>query len=205
MFLLHEKVVYPSYGVAMINRLVERLVGKDTKKFFELKFFNKDMTILIPEDRLESIGVRKVSSRDELHHMFAMLYDFTENDIIREHNASTWNKRNKDYQAKLRTGQLLSLCSIYKELHLINLDKELSFGERNLFNQIESLLLEEIGVIRPDESIEMFREQLRKPFEIMQNDLRLLALSKAISHQNSKDNHMSHKSISRKQSHQALV
>lgn len=171
MFLLNEKVVYPGYGVAIINRLVERLVlGKKTN-FFELKFYSKDMTVLIPEDRLESIGIRKLSSLKELSHMFEHLGSFGVNDIVTEHNASTWNKRNKEYQSKLRGGQLFQISSIYKELQLIALDKELSFGERNLFNQIELLLIEEISAVKQDEAIEDIRIKLRHPFEMMNKQI----------------------------------
>ena len=171
MFLLNEKVIYPGYGVAVINRLVERLVlGKKTN-FFELKFYSKDMTVLIPEDRLESIGVRKLSTLKELANMFEHLGAFGVQDIVTEHNASTWNKRNKEYQCKLRSGQLFQISSIYKELQLIALDKELSFGERNLFNQIESLLIEEISAVKQNEAVEDIRLKLRYPFELMNQQL----------------------------------
>jgi len=166
MFLLNEKVIYPGYGVATIYRLVERLMlGKKTN-FFELKFDNKEMTVLIPEDRLESIGVRKLSTTQELTYMFEHLSKFDEHDIITEHNASTWNKRNKEYQCKLRSGKLIQISTIYKELQLIGLDKELSFGERNLFNQIEFLLIEEIITVKKAE-VEEIRLKLRHPFEVM--------------------------------------
>lgn len=171
MFLLNEKVIYPGYGVAIISRLVERLVlGKKTN-FFELKFYSKDMTVLIPEDRLDSIGVRKLSTIKELTNMFEHLSSFGIKDIVTEHNASTWNKRNKEYQCKLRSGQLFQISSIYKELQLIALDKELSFGERNLFNQIESLLIEEIAAVKQNEAIEDIRLKLRHPFEVMNKQL----------------------------------
>lgn len=171
MFLLNEKVIYPGYGVATINRLVERLVLNKKTNFFELKFFNKDMTVLIPEDRLESIGVRKLSTLKELAAMFERLNMFTVHDIITEHNASTWNKRNKEYQSKLRSGQLSQISAIYKELQLIALDKELSFGERNLFNQIEFLLIEEISAVKQNEPIEDIRSKLRNPFLAMEKKL----------------------------------
>lgn len=171
MFLLNEKVVYPGYGVAIINRLVERLVLDKKTNFFELKFYSKDMTVLIPEDRLESIGVRKLSTLKELANMFDFLNSFGVKDIVTEHNASTWNKRNKEYQSKLRGGQLFQISFIYKELQLIALDKELSFGERNLFNQIESLLIEEISAVKQNEAIEDIRYKLRNPFEVMNKQL----------------------------------
>lgn len=171
MFLLNEKVVYPGYGVAVINRLVDRLVLNKKTNFFELKFYNKDMTVLIPEDRLESIGIRKLSTLLELTQMFEYLSLFDARDIITEHNATTWNKRNKEYQYKLRSGQLFQISAIYKELQLIALDKELSFGERNLFNQIEFLLIEEITAIKQNERVEDVREKLREPFEMMSKKL----------------------------------
>ena len=177
MFLLNEKVIYPGYGVATINRLVERLMlGKKTN-FFELKFDNKEMTVLIPEDRLESIGVRKLSTLQELTCMFEHLSKFDERDIITEHNASTWNKRNKEYQCKLRSGKLIQISAIYKELQLIALDKELSFGERNLFNQIEFLLIEEILAVKKSEAEEI-RLKLRHPFETMEKKLTNAVLNK---------------------------
>ncbi len=171
MFLLNEKVIYPGYGVAIINRLVDRLILNKKTNFFELKFYNKDMTVLIPEDRLESIGVRKLSTLKELTQMFEHLSLFDANDIITEHNASTWNKRNKEYQCKLRSGKLFHIASIYKELQLIALDKELSFGECNLFNQIEFLLIEEILAIKSDETTEDIRLRLRNPFITMGKNL----------------------------------
>ncbi len=171
MFLLNEKVIYPGYGVAIINRLVDRLVLSKKTNFFELKFYNKDMTVLIPEERLESIGVRKLSTLKELAQMFDHLSKFDVRDIVTEHNASTWNKRNKEYQCKLRSGQLFQIASIYKELHLIALDKELSFGERNLFNQIEFLLIEEISTVKQNEAVEDIRLKLRHPFEVMEKRL----------------------------------
>ncbi len=178
MFLLNEKVIYPGYGVAIINRLVERLVVNKKTNFFELKFYNKDMTVLIPEDRLESIGVRKLSSLQELVTMFDYLQTFSVHDIITEHNASTWNKRNKEYQSKLRSGQLLHIASIYKELQLIGLDKELSFGERNLFNQIEFLLIEEVCAVKENSVIEDVRLQLNVPFRAMEQKLSMNKFSK---------------------------
>ncbi|MGZ6254892.1 MAG: CarD family transcriptional regulator [Candidatus Chromulinivorax sp.] len=187
MFLLNEKVVYPGYGVAIINRLVERLVLNKKTNFFELKFYSKDMTVLIPEDRLESIGVRKLSSVRELTQMFDNLNSFGVKDIVTEHNASTWNKRNKEYQAKLRSGKLSAISAIYKELQLIALDKELSFGERNLFNQIESLLIEEICAVKQNEAMQDVRTKLRQPFEVMSKQL----INSGVPMKNSMQTHLS--------------
>ncbi len=147
MFLVNEKVVYPGYGVAFISKLVIRLISGKQTSFYELKFFNKDMAVLVPEDRLEAVGIRRLSSNEDLEAMFKILSE----PIVRpeyEVGLNNWNRRNKKYQLNLRSGDLLKISQIYKDLQIISQSKELSFGERNLKSKIEQLLIEEISVVK---------------------------------------------------------
>lgn len=147
MFLVDEKVVYPGYGVAFISKLVKRLISGKQTSFYELKFFNKDMAVLVPEDRLNEVGIRRLSSEKDLESMFKVLSE----PVVRTDNEvglNNWNRRNKKYQLNLRSGDLIKLCQIYKDLQVISLTKELSFGERNLKAKIEQLLVEEISVVK---------------------------------------------------------
>ena len=64
-----------------------------------------------------------------------------------EFTASNWNKRNKEYQIKLKSGDLKDLSEIYRDLHYIAVYKELSFGEKHLLQQIEGLLVEDILLV----------------------------------------------------------
>jgi CarD family transcriptional regulator len=63
-------------------------------------------------------------------------------------NTSNWNKRNKEYQLKLRSGDIQEIGRIYRDLRSIEKRKELSFGERTMLQQTESLLIEEIALVR---------------------------------------------------------
>lgn len=147
MFLVNDKVVYPGYGVALISNLVQRFVSGKMTSFYELKFFNKDMSVLIPEDRIEAAGIRKLSSDQDLEEMFKILSEpFKKGNY--EIGFNNWNKRNKKYQLNLRSGDLLKICHIYKDLEWISKSKELSFGERNLKTKIEQLLIEEISIVK---------------------------------------------------------
>jgi CarD family transcriptional regulator len=147
MFLVNDKVVYPGYGVALISKLVKRFVSGKTTSFYELKFFNKDMAVLVPEDRIEAVGIRKLSSDQDLEEMFKLLAEPVER-VSYEVGFNNWNKRNKKYQINLRSGDLLKICQIYKDLAWISQTKELSFGERTLKLKIEQLLIEEISVVK---------------------------------------------------------
>ncbi len=145
-FCLNEKVVYPGHGVAQISRIVEKLVAGNHACFFELKFLNKDMTILVPTNNLSLVGIRRLSSTEYISDIFKMLTIPSQRisyDVV-----TNWNKRNKDYQCKLRTGDLKEICKIYRDLKNMSVYKELSFGEKALLQQTEMLLAQEISLVK---------------------------------------------------------
>lgn len=160
MFSVNEKVVYPGHGVARINRIVTKMVVGNEASFYELVFLHKDMTILVPTNNADTIGVRCLSSQKSIDDVVAILTTPARRLNQFEFTASNWNKRNKEYQLKLKTGNLRELCEIYRDLHVIALRKELSFGEKSLLQQIESLLVEEISLVQDtgaDKTIEYLR------------------------------------------------
>jgi len=163
MFSLNDKVVYPGHGVASICRVFERNVGSQTMVFYELKFPNKDMTIMIPKDKVEEVGVRPLSSSSSISTMLKTLAQPARHIKSAENGASNWNKRNKDYQSKLRTGSLKDISDIYRDLKYISKYKELSFGEKSLLLKTEALLVEEISAaerVDEDKAMERLRSYL---------------------------------------------
>lgn len=146
-FSVNDRVVYPGHGVAKINRIVEKIVGRDVIRFFELKFIHKEMTVLVPTTNLSSVGIRPLSSTVYITHVFNFLAEPTKEISPYELTASNWNKRNKEYQMKIRKGDLLELSEIYRDLKTIAQQKELSFGEKSLLQQTEMLIAEEISIV----------------------------------------------------------
>jgi CarD family transcriptional regulator len=146
LFALNEKVVYPGHGVAQISRIVEKRVSNASVSFFELKFLNKDMTILVPTLNPTSVGIRKLSSSESISAIFELLSRPSKKTNCKV-TATNWNKRNKEYQCKLRTGNIHEISEIYRDLNYIAAKKELSFGEKNLLQQTETLLVEEISIV----------------------------------------------------------
>lgn len=146
MFFLNEKVVYPGHGVAKITRIVEKKVGGKSIKLYELSFLNKDMTILVPIDNIQQTGIRGLSSVKHIKDMLQML-SVPSKKGLQELTSANWNKRNKEYQFRLRSGNLREIGKVYQDLKCIALYKELSFGEKNLLNQTETLLAQEISIV----------------------------------------------------------
>ncbi len=147
MFSLNDMVVYPAFGVAKLTREVIKKIEKEDVYFYELNFINKDVKILIPKNNINSVGLRKLNSKeyieDILKSFFAAYSDSWMNDIA----LTSWNRRTKDYQAKIRCGEMLEIAKIYRDLKNIEKNKALSFGEKAILNQVEELFCEEISVV----------------------------------------------------------
>jgi CarD family transcriptional regulator len=147
MFELSSTVVYPGYGVAKISREVLKNIGETEFYFYELNFINKDVKVLVPKLNLDLVGVRFLSDYSLVQEVLLFfLEDYRENwfqDIL----MISWNRRSKDYQNKIRSGGLRDIASVYKDLKYIEKMKQLSFGEKSLLLQVESLFCEEIAEI----------------------------------------------------------
>lgn len=159
MFARNDKVVYPGHGVAVINDIIEKRIAGKFSSFFELRFLNKDMTILVPTDNASNVGIRRLSSIEKIHDIFEKLSQPAPAKN-QETILSNWNKRNKEYQGKLRSGDIFEIGAIYRDLRHIEQYKELSFGEKNLLQQTEQLLAEEISIVNNvhvDHAIECLR------------------------------------------------
>lgn len=164
MFSLHENVVYPGHGVARISRIFEKNVGGTPITFYELSFINRDVTVLVPTDNAAVVGLRLLSSEKNIEDVFKTLGEPARRIDYHEFAASSWNKRNKGYQLKLRTGSLRELSEIYRDLRFIGTQKVLSFGEKNLLLQTEALLVEEIAIVcnlGQEQAIERLRGSCR--------------------------------------------
>lgn len=160
MFSLEQKVVYPGHGVAEVCRIFEKTFGTTRTTFCELKFLSKDMTVMVPMDKADEVGIRALSSMKSISTMLENLTTPARKIDRQELTASNWNRRNKEYQNKLRTGSLKDISEIYSDLKYISKHKELSFGEKSLLSKTESLLVEEISAaeqLEEDKAIERLR------------------------------------------------
>lgn len=147
MFALNEKVVYPGHGVARVSGIVEKIVAGQVALFYELRFIHKEMVVLVPLENLAAVGVRALSTPATIRQAFEILSaPFTYNPIDYV-VVSSWNKRSKKYHALLRSGNLIEVAKIYRDLTFIAKHKDLSFGERMHLQQAELLLAEEVALV----------------------------------------------------------
>lgn len=165
MFKLKDKVIYPGHGVAVIDDITEKLVGGSAIKFLKLVFLFKDMTILVPTYNVKTIGIRQPSEKKVVDNAMGELYSKPERRLEGiDFTPSGWNRRNKDYQLKIQGGRLIDIAKIYRDLMHVSEQKELSFGERNLLQITEELIVQELQIIKAVDR-EKVVEEIRTPFK----------------------------------------
>ena len=147
MFSLNDMVVYPAFGVAKLTREVVKKIEKEEIYFYELNFINKDVKILIPKDNINSVGLRNLNEKEYIEDVLKSFFLAYSDSWINEIALTSWNRRTKDYQAKIRCGNMKEIAKIYRDLKNIEKNKVLSFGEKAILNQVEELFCEEISIV----------------------------------------------------------
>ena len=134
MFKINEKVIYPAHGVCQVSNIVVRSIGKTEKEFYVLK--TGQVTLIVPTD--ENV-IRPIASQDEIKEAI----DFANNGEVKIDN-STWNRRYRNYIELLKSGQIKDVALVYRSLKVLQLNKDLSFGERKMLDCAKELLQTEI-------------------------------------------------------------
>jgi CarD family transcriptional regulator len=149
-FKVGEKVVYPAHGVGVIESLQVRNVSGTQKKFYMLRIVDNEMTIMIPTENVQTVGLRRIIGRDMVSKVYKIL---RERKV--EVDQQTWNRRYREYTEKIKTGSVLEIAKVLRDLFVLKADKELSFGERKMLDTARNLLVKELAIARsfPEEKI----------------------------------------------------
>jgi CarD family transcriptional regulator len=158
MFKVGEKVVYPAHGVGEIEAIRIHVISGSERKFYMLRILETDMKIMIPIENVDSVGLRKVIDRA----MVSKVYKVLRQKKV-ETDQQTWNRRYREYTEKIKTGSILEIAKVLRDLFVLKGDKELSFGERKMLDTARNLLVKELSIAR-SHSEEKTLEELRHIF-----------------------------------------
>ncbi len=139
MFNIGDYAVCPGHGVGQITDIEERDLGGETKSFYITKIISNGMTVMVPTDSKD--GIRGLVENQDIEDVFGLLKD---HDVTVDN--STWNRRHREYTAKIKTGSLLEVADVLRSLFLLKEKKTLSFGEKKMLERCKDLLVEEISL-----------------------------------------------------------
>ena len=140
-FKVGDLAVYPAHGVGRIEAIESRVVNDEKNDFYIMKVIENNMVIMIPTRNVESVRLRDVISQKEI----SKVYDVIKQDRESLINNQTWNRRYKEYMDKIKTGSIYDVAEVFRDLYFIKVTKDLSFGERKLFDTATTLLISELS------------------------------------------------------------
>ena len=139
-FKVGDKVVYPHHGAAVIEGTDNITMPDGAKnKYFVLRMTHGDLTLKVPTDRAEEIGMRYPISKEDVEDVFEVL---AKKDVREPTN---WSRRFKNHQEKLKSGDVYQVAEVVRNLALRDADKGLSAGEKSLFNKARNVLVSELS------------------------------------------------------------
>lgn len=140
LFEVGETVVYPHHGAATITEVKMRIIKGEEKLYLKLNVTQGDLTIEVPAENVDLVGVRDVIGQDGLDRVFEVLRaPFTE-------EPTNWSRRYKANLEKLASGDVLKVSEVVRDLWRRDQDRGLSAGEKRMLVKARQILVSELAL-----------------------------------------------------------
>lgn len=144
-FQVGDKVVYPTQGVSVVERICEQeLLGSEVR-CYDLRLTATGSRLVVPVDNSDRVGLRRLSDPSEIERAMDRLHDF---------NASgegDWKDRYQGNLERLKSGELEQVVDVLLCLTDISSKKALSFRERKMYDQARQLLVYEVAAVSAED------------------------------------------------------
>ncbi|HUG88763.1 MAG TPA: CarD family transcriptional regulator [Actinomycetota bacterium] len=145
-----DKVIYPHHGAAVIEDLTTRELLGEKKKYFVLRLTHGDLTLMVPVDNTDEVGLREVVPRREVKKVL---------DVLKKSESrmpANWSRRYKTNIEKIRSGDIYQVAEVVRNLSIREAEKGLSAGEKRMLAKARQILISELtfAVDTPEEKAE---------------------------------------------------
>jgi len=140
-FVVGDYVVYPKHGVGRVVELQSQEIAGTNLELYVLRFEKERMTLRVPTNKAESVGMRKLSSTATMQEALTTLKGKPR--IKR----TMWSRRAQEYEAKINSGDLVSIAEVVRDLHRAEDQPEQSYSERQIFEGAISRLARELAAM----------------------------------------------------------
>jgi len=140
-FLPEQYVVYPSHGIGQILEIEKKEIAGQMLTMYVIEFEKEKMILRVPIEKTKEIGVRKISTKNQLKDVFEIL---TGKAKIRR---TMWSRRAQEYETKINSGDIKLLTEVVRDLFRSDSQPEQSYSERQLYEAARERLSREVAVI----------------------------------------------------------
>jgi CarD family transcriptional regulator len=142
-FHIGDRVVYPNHGVGVVEQVSTRTLNGSVEKYYLLNIKSSNLKVTVPFHSVAAVGLRRVVKNGEIQ----KILDFLAVDGDSE-NAADWKDRFKENSDRMRTGSLLEVAAVLKNLLVLRESKSLSFREKKMLERARYLLVSELAMAR---------------------------------------------------------
>ncbi len=140
-FNLNDYVIYPSHGIGQIVNVEEQEILGAKLELFVINFEKDKMTLRVPTSKVESVGLRGLSSPELVAKAMTTLKGRA------RVKRAMWSRRAQEYEAKINSGDLISIAEVVRDLHRNDEQREQSYSERQLYEAALERLSREVSVV----------------------------------------------------------
>jgi len=158
-FKVNDHVVYPAHGVGQITAVEEQEIAGMKVEFFVVDFSQEKMKLRVPTAKAVSVGMRALSSDETVKNAIDTLKGRAR--IKR----TMWSRRAQEYEAKINSGDLISIAEVVRDLYRSSDQPEQSYSERQLFESALDRMAREVAAVQridADAAISQLETSLQK-------------------------------------------
>ncbi len=136
-----QVLVHSHHGPATVSQILTRKIGKGRQRYLKLDVHNAELSVGVPLDQAEELGVRPLLDADGLREVFDLLLAPTgEKDGV-------WSRRVKKNADRLRSGDIRIIAGLIRDLTRWNQEKRLSFGETTTLRDALTPFVAELALV----------------------------------------------------------
>jgi len=139
-FNVGDTVVYPHHGAAVIEAVEFRTIKGEDREYLVLRIAQGDLTVRVPADNIDLVGVRDVVDAAGLDRVFNVLRQpYTE-------EPTNWSRRYKANLEKLASGDVIKVAEVVRDLWRRERERGLSAGEKRMLAKARQILVSELAL-----------------------------------------------------------
>lgn len=154
-----DKVVYPAHGAGVIEAIEQKVISGSEQMVYVMRMIHNGVTILVPVDNVESIGIRNPMSLKEIERVYEIL---KKKELPSTEPPETWNRRYRHYKEQIRAGSTIEIAGVLRKLHQRRKTRTLSLVERKIVDTAMDLLVGEVSCTK-----NMKEEMIRREIELL--------------------------------------
>jgi CarD family transcriptional regulator len=158
-FVVGDHVVYPAHGVGTIQGVETQAVAGLSLEVYVITFDHEKMTLRVPTAKAKTAGLRSLAANDVMSKAMTTLKGRA------RVKRTMWSRRAQEYEAKINSGDLVSIAEVVRDLHRAENQPEQSYSERQLYESALDRMAREVAAIEHidrDAAVGMLTKSLAK-------------------------------------------